>query len=42
MTNNIDNLFLAMNEDINYSNYKANEIIEVDKYISEKNMALPI
>ncbi|MEG1312123.1 MAG: DEAD/DEAH box helicase family protein, partial [Romboutsia sp.] len=36
MTNNIDNLFLAMNEDINHSNYKANEIIEVDKYISEK------
>ncbi|MEG1411341.1 MAG: DEAD/DEAH box helicase family protein [Terrisporobacter sp.] len=35
MTNNIDNLFQAMNESINHSQYQANEIIEIDKYISE-------
>lgn len=36
MTNNIDNLFLAMNESINHSNYEANETIKINKYISEK------
>ncbi|MFR3071862.1 MAG: DEAD/DEAH box helicase family protein [Paeniclostridium sp.] len=36
MTNNIDNLFLAMNENINHSNYEANVTIEINKYISEK------
>lgn len=36
MTSNIDSLFLSMDENINHSNYKANEIIEINKYISEK------
>lgn len=40
MTNKIDNLFLAMNEDVNHSKYKANEIIEIDKYISEKEYGI--
>lgn len=33
---NIDNLFQAMNEDLNHSKYIANEVIQIEKYISEK------
>lgn len=35
MINNIDKLFNAMNEKINHSLYKANEIIEITKYLGE-------
>ncbi|SCI53594.1 Type III restriction enzyme%2C res subunit [uncultured Clostridium sp.] len=34
---NLDNLFQATNEIINHAKYKANEIINIDKYISEHN-----
>lgn len=36
----IDNLFLAMNENINHSVYKANEIIQIEKYIDEKSRGI--
>lgn len=34
---NLDNLFQATNEIINHAKYKANEIINIDKYISDHN-----
>ncbi|WP_343102027.1 DEAD/DEAH box helicase family protein [Romboutsia sp. MSSM.1001216sp_RTP31141st1_G3_RTP31141_220114] len=37
MEQKLDRLLLSMNEEINHSRYEANEIIEVQKYISEKN-----
>lgn len=36
MTNDIYNLCLEINEIINHPNYNSNEVIEIYKYISEK------
>lgn len=35
--NNIDRLFLAADEVVNHAKYNANEVIEINKYISEHN-----
>ncbi|WP_343118168.1 DEAD/DEAH box helicase family protein [Romboutsia sp. MSSM.1001216sp_RTP31141st1_F12_RTP31141_220114] len=37
MKKKLDRLLLAMSEEINHSRYEANEVIEVHKYLSEKN-----
>lgn len=37
---NIDSLLQAMNEDINHSIYEANEVIQVEKYINEKQSGI--